>query len=424
MVAMSKGPLADALALYATGARRTFEDKGHVLDLVPPPYLRPIGDETARMLDLPKRFPGLVEAEVIGHSVEGRPLVALHLSNFADPRPKPTIGLLGNLHGDEIGNGPWGMAVLEHALQGYGVDPAATALLNSRDIRAIPFANPDGRFRVEQGYLSGNVDDLFHRANANGVDLNRNFPFGYGTTTPTRGSAGPAAMSEPETQAIVGYWNQHVPDIYVDVHSKGEKILVPYGFDHPPSKDLPGMLAIGRGVGQRNGYKVESSATFTGGGTSGTSKDWMHGVHGVPSFTLEVGTTHHLTQQAFEDSVLRNTKAMSWLSRIADAPYARAAGPAVTSASRDARGGVDVIADPDGLRHAVAGVEVYADPLAAVGSGVRLQPHGSTWGADAGALAALGDARHGAGLLYSRAVDAAGNWGPFSVVQPAGRAAS
>jgi predicted deacylase len=422
---MSKGPLVDSLALFGSGIRRTFVDKGQVLDLVPPPYMRPIDDEIQSMLELEQEFPGLVKSEVIGHSVEGRAIVALHLSNFADERAKPTVGLMGNLHGDEIGNGPWGMAVLRQVLEGYGKDPAATAALNARDIRAIPYANPDGRFRVEQGYLTGDHKDLFHRANANGVDLNRNFPFGYGSTRANRGTAGPHALSEPESQAIAAYWTQHPPELYIDIHSAGDDVLVPYGFPHAPSPHLAGLLRIARGIGERNGYGVASSADFTNGGTSGTSKDWVHGVLGKPAFTMEVARTHHLTQQAFEDSVKRNRLSMSYALRIADDPYERSKGPAVAQARLDARGGIRVTAQPDGLQHAVAGVEVFRDPTTAPGTGIALRATGTRdaklagstrWSLPPSAAGAATDGIDGVGQLYSRAKDTRGNWGPFSVV--------
>jgi hypothetical protein len=413
--------LAQARALWESGVHRTFMEHGVVRDLLPPAYMKPVDEEIAAMLRMPEEFPGLVKAEIIGHSVEGRPLVALHVTNFADTRPKPVMGMESNIHGDEIANGPWGVDVLRSTLQGYGKDPAATAILDSREIRGIPFANPDGRARVELGYLTGDEKLLFFRTNANGVDLNRNFPFAWSETNARRGSAGPYAMSEPETKAYVEYWTKHPPHVFIAGHSQGGTILKPFGHTAVPPKDQDGLLRIANGIAERNGYRVESSHDFTNGGTSGTSKDWMYGVLDVPAFTLEVGHAHHMTQAAFEETVRQNRAAMSWVARIADDPYARSAGPGVTSAAADARGGVEVLARPEGLRRPVAAVEMYGDPLAEVGSGVRLVPSGpgdaaeaTRWVLDGDAVANLPDVRNG--VRYVRALDDQGRWGPFTAV--------
>lgn len=420
-----RGPLGESAALFATGVRRTFVDKGKVLDLVPPAYLKPVDDEIAGMLELPERYPGLIRADVIGQSVEGRPLVALHMTNFDDARPKPTVGLMGGIHGDEIGNGPWGLAVLRDVLEGYGKDPAATAALNSREFRSIPFANPDGRARAELGYLTGRNEDLFFRTNARGVDLNRNFPFHHGATNARRGSAGPLPASEPETRAFVDYWEANLPRVFADVHSEGRKVLIPFGHTTDAPKDDAGLRLIAEGIGARNGYRAASSSRFTKGGTSGTSKDWMYGVHDVPSFTLEVGRTHHLTQKAFDYSVRHNRVAMSWFARVADAPYERASGPGVVSAVRDGSDAVRALVRPEGHRRPVAAVEAYVDPLAAPGSGVALlrragagsgEDGATRWSLDRRGLASL-DA--GDGVVMLRAQDDAGTWGPFTAARPA-----
>jgi hypothetical protein len=421
--------LAQARALWESGVHRTFMEHGVVRDLLPPAYMKPVDEEIAAMLRMPEEFPGLVKAEIIGHSVEGRPLVALHVTNFADTRPKPVMGMESNIHGDESANGPWGLDVLRTMLKGYGKDPAATAILDSREIRGIPFANPDGRAKVELGYLTGDEDLLFFRTNANGYDLNRNFPFAWGATNARRGGAGPFAASEPETRAYIEYWNRHVPAqeispgnkqfVFIAGHSQGGTVLKPFGHTAEPPKDAEGLGLIADGIAARNGYRVESSHNFTGGGTSGTSKDWMYGVHDVPAFTLEVGHAHHLTDAEFAETVAANRPAMSWVARIADDPYTRAAAPGIPSAVRDASGGVEVLARPEGLKRQVVAVEMYGDPLAVPGSGVRLTrtsdaADGSRWLLSADATESLPDVRNG--VRYVRARDDQGRWGPFTAV--------
>lgn len=404
----SFGPWLSMARSQSTAAVRTFVDKGVERPLVPPNYLRPIDEELDELLDIGSRYPGLAKSEVIGHSIEGRPIVAVHVTNFADPRPRPLIGLTGTAHGDEIGNGPFGMAVLHHVLRDQATQAGPRSILEAREVRAIPYLNPDGRAYAERGYVTGEKSDLMHRTNARGVDLNRNFPDNWGTTPTRRGSAGSGPASEPEVQAAVAYWRTHRPDLFIDVHSAGERILLP-----PDATD--DVVHFAKTMARRNDYGVTSSAKFTAGGTSGTGKDWVYHELGAPSFTLETGTTHHMTDADLAASVLRNSRALSWALRAADDPIARSRGPIVHTADRAADGRLVVEARSDGLDRPVAGVEATTDPLASIGSGTRLDAGDGRWLLDATNLDRL-QARAGAGLVYTRAVDDRGNWGAITAL--------
>ena len=111
---------------------------------------------------------------VFGHSVQGRPLRALEVG---DPRSAHRVLVVGCIHGNESA----GM-------------PVVWQLARSRprfDLWLVPNLNPDG-------YAAGT------RQNADGVDLNRNFPSQW-LRIGRRGSpqwSGPRPLSEPETRAI------------------------------------------------------------------------------------------------------------------------------------------------------------------------------------------------------------------------------
>ncbi len=87
--------------------------------------------------------------------------------------------------------------------------------------RVVPVLNPDGLLRPPR---------MSQRMNANGVDLNRNFPSpGWDTEAPKywvertrrnkRRYPGPAALSEPESRWLVEQLNTFRPDAVISVHA-------------------------------------------------------------------------------------------------------------------------------------------------------------------------------------------------------------
>jgi protein MpaA len=107
----------------------------------------------------------------LGRSVQGWPIEAVELG---DPHAARKVLVVGCIHGNECA----GIAIvrrLERASPPKGVD-----------LWVVESLNPDG-------YAAGT------RANARGVDLNRNFPTGW---QPLEGlfDAGPRPLSEPESR--------------------------------------------------------------------------------------------------------------------------------------------------------------------------------------------------------------------------------
>lgn len=128
-------------------------------------------------------------------ALEAQPIYVLEKQYSVEGQPIP-IYRYGKGHGEYVflfagfhGNEPQGPFILEQLMQ--GLEQNAAYYLN-KSIFVIPRVNPDG--------LHGK-----RRTNANGVDLNRNFPtqnFISGAHQGTVYYAGPAALSEPETQTV------------------------------------------------------------------------------------------------------------------------------------------------------------------------------------------------------------------------------
>lgn len=131
--------------------------------------------------------PAVVERRVIGHSVKGVPIRAWRVG---DPRARTKAVALATLHGDESAPGQ----ILQALRDGRRV--------RGIDLWVIPVVNPDGLRRGT-------------RRNANGVDLNRNFPRAW--TRRVAGS-GPRPASEPETRAVMRFVRRVDPRFVVSFH--------------------------------------------------------------------------------------------------------------------------------------------------------------------------------------------------------------
>jgi predicted deacylase len=139
-----------------------------------------------------------------GHSVDGEPLVAAVLPCVDGPAPR--ILCSANIHGPEYVAGRVAMG----SLAALGPTGPGASLRRRAEVWVIPCLNPDGYRRTWDSAGSGPLSGL--RTNANGVDLNRNFPLPSGRPSrlpgagsSRRGSAtyrGPRALSEPETRSL------------------------------------------------------------------------------------------------------------------------------------------------------------------------------------------------------------------------------
>jgi protein MpaA len=192
----------------------------------------------------------LVERVVIGASVLGRPIVAVHRWR---PGATRTLLVIGNMHGDEQA----GLRVVDR-LQTHSL-PAAV------DLWLIRSANPDGTAADR-------------RTNAQGVDLNRNFPrrwvrAGQGTSN----WSGPRAASEPETQALLSFVARIQPRTTIVFHQPLD------GVDAYRAKSM----TLVRRLARESGLPVKSFDCH--GGCHGTFTDWLNTRTPGRAVTVEFG---------------------------------------------------------------------------------------------------------------------------------------
>jgi hypothetical protein len=145
-----------------------------------------------------------------GQSVEGSPILIKNFQNEKDESRHPRILLIGGIHGNEYASistiFKW-ITLLNQSHTG------------SYDWRIIPLLNPDGLMQRPAS-----------RTNADGVDLDRNFPTNDGdhnamqyweenTNRNPDYFPGKQALSEPESQWLVDEIEQYRPDAIITIHA-------------------------------------------------------------------------------------------------------------------------------------------------------------------------------------------------------------
>lgn len=107
-----------------------------------------------------------------GETSQNRKILFAKLSNdISQSTAKPRIMLSSTIHGDETTGFILMLRLIDTLLQAYGSNPRITNLLDNLEIWISPNTNPDGTYYTGNSSVAG-----ARRYNANGYDLNRNFP--------------------------------------------------------------------------------------------------------------------------------------------------------------------------------------------------------------------------------------------------------
>jgi murein peptide amidase A len=189
---------------------------------------------------------------LIGTSVQGRPIEMIRFGVGA-----PTLLIISGIHGNE----PESWFVAEQLIRTLESSPG---MVRYGSVVIIPRANPDGCA-------------LRRRANARGVDVNRNFPASnWRVSKPGAEYPGPSPASEPETIAVLAAMESCKPDRIISIHSitRGRECN---NYDGG-GRQLAAML------GRYNGYPVRDSIGYETPGSFGTY----------------AGTDHHLSVVTLE----------------------------------------------------------------------------------------------------------------------------
>ena len=249
------------------GSRNPMEDYHNYVEL------------TAFLQDIADNYPDITHLESIGQSVQGRELWVIEISdNPGVNEIEPEFKYVANMHGDETVGRELSLYLIEWLVEGYGSDPRATDIVNNTDVFIMPTMNPDG---FENG----------SRYNANGTDLNRDFPDQF--SDPNNTTIG----REPETRAVMEWtWDHHFV-LSANMHTGA--LVANYPYDGPnsgvysacPDDDL--FILISRAYA--DAHPNMESGGFSNGITNGSQwyaisggmQDWNYVWEGDFDITLE-----------------------------------------------------------------------------------------------------------------------------------------
>ena len=274
----------------------------------------------ADLYELEEAYPKLFRVSVGGSSADGREIL---YGDLGPVTAKRQIFVSAGIHGREYLTPLLAMKMTEYYLLNYYTEDengvAFADLTVDCMIRVVPMVNPDGiavsqkgigairseelratiteayenDFRLVSYQAYGTMENYlrYWKANARGVDLNRNFDIDYWEDM----KAGPSYLSsqkykgelpasEPETAALVELLSAlRNPVAVISFHSQGELLYWDCG--------QTGSLreknrALAERIAEVNGYELQT--TFEN--PDATFDDWCALEKGIPSVNIETGT--------------------------------------------------------------------------------------------------------------------------------------
>ena len=275
----------------------------------PEPVFRPYSGEGGLEEEMHlqvESHPRIAELVVIGHTVRGQDIVAVRVTkhpHHVREGSRPTTVYTGAQHAREWITPEMVRRLLDLVLDGYGVDPEITKLVNTTEMWFVPVVNPDGydhTFTTDRlwrkNLRDNNGDGII--TPGDGVDLNRNMPtrWGYDNegSSPDPASEtyrGPSPGSEPESRAMDQLFARITPEFFVNYHSAAELLLYGIGWQvaTPGPDDIVYEALAGDDANPAvPGYDPDISAELYT--TNGDIDTHMQEAHGTLGFTPEMST--------------------------------------------------------------------------------------------------------------------------------------
>lgn len=258
-------------------------------------------------------YPEIVSVSWEGKSADGREIPAIL---FGNPEAEQTVFIQAAIHGREHLTGLLVMEQLETYAKNYETGSyngvAYKDIFSEVALLVVPMANPDGvsvsqigpgairseelRALIESFYErdgAGADRTYFYRrykANARGVDLNRNFAYGWeeygGTKVPGADKyKGEAPGSEPETELLMELTKSRNTAAALSYHATGSVLYWDFG---QTGELRERCLSFVETVHELTGYRIVYASSDKQ--DEAGYCEWAVGIEGIPEVTIEIGT--------------------------------------------------------------------------------------------------------------------------------------
>lgn len=246
------------------------------------------------MYQFAEDFPELCQVLNIVTLPSDRSILFAKITAVSESEPRPRFMYTSTMHGDETAGFILSLRLIHHLLTQYGECDDITDLLENTEIWISPNENPDGTYTNNNNTVHGAT-----RSNANGIDLNRNYP------NPVND---PSSAIQPETQAMMDLTDSLQFVMSANMHGGIECVNFPWDSwtssnqthaDHdwwllvsheyadtaryysPPGYMNPGGSSFNNGVTHGGDWYV----------VHGSRQDYMNYYAGLREFTLELSNT-------------------------------------------------------------------------------------------------------------------------------------
>jgi len=215
-------------------------------------------------------------------------------------------------HAREIVTPVIALYAIEQLTTEYGNDPDITAAVDDYEIWISPVWNPDG---YEYCYYVNN----WWRKNRQpyppgvGVDLNRNYPFGWdswcsGDTDPTSETyKGPSPASEAETQTMMVFSDDRHFAKVIDYHSHGREVLYGYCCHSHPFSNFFYSEAVCLSTAAGYGESVRAPSA------EGEHYEWQIWANGSHAFLMETHTEFQPSYSSAQAEAAQVWPSTMWL---------------------------------------------------------------------------------------------------------------
>lgn len=282
-----------------------------------------------------ERYPDITTLVEVGRTHRGRTIWGLKISDAKSDADEPAVLFNGAHHGSELLSIEYVLDAVDVLLAGYHRDSKITAWVDGLEIWCVPLVNVDGnhmfvhesRFAIRKNAFDGDgdgVSDPFE-----GVDLNRNYPFGWGGPGSAGGPMhkwyrGPKAGSEPETRAMMALGDREHFAAVLSFHTYGTDVYSSYVVEtakdtKPDVSKSIGQLIAAAAPEQPNerSYAVRKGQYPV----AGSDQDWYLHEHGTIAFVIE--GSHHNPEPEIRNLAVEGTRPLwqALLERVHSGPW-------------------------------------------------------------------------------------------------------